>query len=306
MKALVIGNKTSHLVDGLGFIQALSSETGVSIEAYGLLYGGGAEETKGFTKIFSMPEASPEAVANTVSKLIEKMTLEMVIAPAEKNGTEILSRVASVYDMPMITEVSGISKAGENTYLERAIMGGRATALYRFKTPMAVTVPAKKFKASESGATPEFEELQVIDGVTKVVEVLPKEKGAVDLEAADVIVGVGRGFKAKDDLAMAFELAELLDGEVGCSRPVAADFKWLGEDRWIGISGKKIRGKLYIAVGISGAPQHIMAASDTKVIVAVNKDKNAPIFTFSDYGVVADLYQFLPVFIKKLKEKKGV
>ena len=120
------------------------------------------------------------------------------------------------------------------------------------------------------------------------------------------MVGVGRGFKAKEDLDMAFELAKVLGGEVGCSRPIAADYHWLDEDRWIGISGKKIRGKLYIAIGISGAPQHIMAANDVKVIVAINKDKNAPIFEYADYGVVADLYQFLPVFLERLKTRLGV
>ncbi len=306
MKALIIGRKESHLFDGLGFIQSLGEFLGSSIEALGLIYGGKPNGLKGFTKIIRIDDASPEAIANTASKVMDDLKPDIVVGPAEKDGTEILARVSSFFSIPMITEVSGISKVGEGLRLERAIMGGRAMALYPFKTPLAVTVPAKKFKVSLDDSTPEYVDTSIIDGVTKIIEILPKEKGAVNLEAAEIIVGVGRGFKSKDDLAMAFELAELLKGEVGCSRPVAADLKWLGEDRWIGISGKKIRSKLYIAIGISGAPQHIMAASDTKVIVAVNKDKNAPIFTYSDYGVVADLYQFLPVFIKKLKEKKGL
>jgi len=101
-------------------------------------------------------------------------------------------------------------------------------------------------------------------------------------------------------------LAEALGGEVGCSRPIAADYKWLDEDRWIGISGKKLRGRLYIAVGISGAPQHIMAANDVKVIVAINKDKNAPIFEYADYGIVGDLYQILPILTRRVRELRGV
>ena len=103
---------------------------------------------------------------------------------------------------------------------------------------------------------------------------------------------------------MAEELAEVLNGAVGASRPIVADYGWLPEDAWIGISGKKIRPKLYLAIGISGAPQHITAAMDSKLIIAINNDKNAPIFQYSDYGIVGDLYKILPILIGRLKEKR--
>ncbi len=136
---------------------------------------------------------------------------------------------------------------------------------------------------------------------------VPEEKAreAVNIEEAEIVVGVGRGFKKKEDLKLAEELAELLGGVVGCTRPIAADYGWLSEDRWIGISGKKIKPKLYLAIGISGAPQHMSAVMDSKVIVAINKDKAAPIFQYADYGVVADLYKFVPILIKKIRERLG-
>ena len=95
----------------------------------------------------------------------------------------------------------------------------------------------------------------------------------------------------------------MLGAQIGCSRPIAADLKWLSEDHWVGLSGKKVAPKLYLAIGISGAPQHLAGITDAKIVVAVNNDKSAPIFKNADYGVVADLYEFIPVLIKKLKEK---
>ncbi|PMP96230.1 MAG: electron transfer flavoprotein subunit alpha/FixB family protein, partial [Nitrososphaera sp.] len=132
----------------------------------------------------------------------------------------------------------------------------------------------------------------------EVLGVEQKRREGVDISSAEIVIGVGRGFRSKDDLNIAFRLAELLGGAVGCSRP----YGWLPEDRWIGISAKKIRPKLYLALGISGAPQHMSGVLDSKLIAAVNKDKNAPIFQYADYGVVGDLYQIVPAMVKRLEE----
>jgi electron transfer flavoprotein alpha subunit len=134
--------------------------------------------------------------------------------------------------------------------------------------------------------------------------VRPVERSAVDLTKADVIVSVGRGFKKKEDLKLAEDLAQALSAEIGCSRPIAGDLKWLPEDRHIGLSGKWVNPKLYIAVGISGQMQHVVGIRRSKVIVAINNDPNAPIHKEADYSVIADLYQFLPVLTKKLREVK--
>ena len=123
------------------------------------------------------------------------------------------------------------------------------------------------------------------------------------LEEAEIIVSVGRGFKSREDLSMAFKLAELIGAQVGCSRPIAADLKWLPEEHWVGLSGKKVRPKLYMAIGISGQPQHLAGIMDSKIIVAINKDPNAPIFKYADYGVVEDLYQLVPKLIERLSRR---
>jgi electron transfer flavoprotein alpha subunit len=117
-----------------------------------------------------------------------------------------------------------------------------------------------------------------------------------------VVVSAGRGFANKEDLEMAVELAEAMGGAVGCSRPLSSDLGWLGEEQQIGLTGSHVHPRLYVAVGISGQLQHVVGIKDSKVIVAINKDKEAPIFQVADYGVVGDLYQVLPAFTKVLRE----
>ncbi len=306
MKGMVFGEKVNYLEDGLGFLQALSENLGTEIEVVGAVVKSDDIDLsvlKGFTKLYVLNEGSTESYAKVLIDLYSRDKPDVIVGPQVKNGVEVMARVASELSIPMITEVYQLSKVNGDTLISRQIMGGRALALYQFKSPIVATIALKRFKPRLEGAQPVIEEINVPKVEMEVVEVQPKEKGAVDIEAAEIVVGVGRGFRSKEDLKLAFELAELLNGEVGCSRPIAADLQWLSEDRWIGISGKKIKGKLYLSIGISGAPQHIMAASDVKVIVAINKDKNAPIFTYADYGVVADLYQFVPVLIERLKAK---
>jgi electron transfer flavoprotein alpha subunit len=124
------------------------------------------------------------------------------------------------------------------------------------------------------------------------------------LEEASTVVAAGRGIKKKDDLKLAFDLAAALGGQVGCSRPLATDLGWLTDEYWIGLSGKEVKPKLYLALGISGQIQHVTGIRNSKVIVAVNTNKDAPIFKVADYGVVQDLYKFVPAFIKEVQKAK--
>jgi electron transfer flavoprotein alpha subunit len=308
MRALIFGGKPSDLMSCYGFLKILGEYVDTDIEVYGSIAAENSidkSQFQGLVKLYLLEKGSNDAYSKALINIAEEINPDIFLALSEKDGIEVVSRVASKYMLPMITEVVGIEKIGEELVVSRPVIGGRALAIYRFTTPIALTVSPGKFKPAEGDITPESVDVALPESNVKVIETLPKERGAVDIETVDVVVGVGRGFNSKEDLSLAFELSKLLDGEVGCSRPIAADFQWLDENRWIGISGKKIRGKLYFAIGISGAPQHIMAASDVKVIVAVNKDKSAPIFNYSDYGIVADLYQFLPVFIEKLRERLG-
>jgi electron transfer flavoprotein alpha subunit len=137
----------------------------------------------------------------------------------------------------------------------------------------------------------------------KFIEYIEAAVGDVDITKADVLVGVGRGIKEQANLAMIEEFAEVVGGVVACSRPIV-DANWLPKDRQVGSSGKTVKPKLYIAVGISGAFQHIAGMKNADTIIAINKDPNAPIFNEADYGIVDDLFKVVPALKNKIMEMK--
>jgi len=142
--------------------------------------------------------------------------------------------------------------------------------------------------------------LSLAPSAVKVVDRRAREGQAVNLDAALRIVGVGRGFGKREDLDVAQALAAALEAELGCTKSIA-DFEWLSEDRIIGLSGAKTKPDVYIALGISGQIQHTVGISQSKLIAAVNKDKEAPIFALADYGIVGDIFQVVPALMEKLK-----
>ena len=137
----------------------------------------------------------------------------------------------------------------------------------------------------------------------KFVDYVEAAVGDIDITQADIVIGVGRGIKEKENLAVVEALAESLGGVLACSRPVV-DAGWLPKDRQVGSSGKTVKPKLYIAVGISGAFQHVAGMKAAETIVAINKDGNAPIFGEADYGIVGDLFKVIPALKEKINELK--
>ena len=125
----------------------------------------------------------------------------------------------------------------------------------------------------------------------------------VNLAEAEVIVSGGRGLKKPEDLTLLNEFAVTLGGVVGSSRPLV-DAEWIGKDHQVGFSGHTVRPRVYIACGISGTPQHLFGMRDSSIIIAINKDPSAPIFSFADYGIVGDLYEILPILVNELKKMK--
>jgi electron transfer flavoprotein alpha subunit len=134
-----------------------------------------------------------------------------------------------------------------------------------------------------------------------IQEYKPKPASGARLEEARLVVDVGQGVKQRDDLQMIQALADFLDGQIACSRPIASDRDWFPE--WLGLSGAKIKPELCLTVGVSGAIQHIVGIRDSRLIAAVNNDEGAAIFAQADYGVVADLYEFLPALMDRMKAR---
>ncbi len=263
------------------------------------------EVSKYASKAYILKTKSPYSIFKAVESLVKQEGYKLVIGEGYRNLRDALSRVAGSLNMPMATDAYSLEVSGESVVVVRGFLSERARMKVEVPLPAIVLFTQRFTEPAEPLGHGSIVELKPEEGPERVVEVKPKAVGEVNLEEAEIIVGVGRGFRSKEDLKLAFELAELLGGQVGCTRPIAADLKWLSEDRWIGISGKRVSPKLYIAVGISGSPQHMSGVQNARIIVAVNKDKSAPIFKQADYGVVADLYQFLPVLIRKLREKLG-
>jgi electron transfer flavoprotein alpha subunit len=181
-----------------------------------------------------------------------------------------------------------IALAGEPPYVASIQSGAfRADALERGDAP----APVESFAV----------EIAESDLRTKPHEWFREAKAEVDLSAAERIVSVGRGIKEADNIALAQELAKALGAEVAASRPIC-DNGWLPLDRQVGSSGQTVSPKLYLALGISGAIQHVVGMKGSRTIVAINKDASAPIFEIADYGIVGDLFEVVPALIEKLNE----
>ena len=244
--------------------------------------------------------------ASALATLMKKEAPKIVILPGTKLGKEIAAFSAALSGAAYAPEVSEIFVDGDVIRYARSILGGGVIATYRVKAPYLVaTYQLYQYSPPEGGQPiPEIIEMEVLAERSKVSRVEAKllEKVGVDLRKADRIVSVGRGLAKKEDLSFIEEVAGLLKAEIGCSRILTEDYKWLPTERQIGLTGVIVSPKLYMAIGISGQIQHVIGFNKSKVVVAINKDKNAPIHQYADYSIVDDLYKIVPAIISYLKK----
>jgi electron transfer flavoprotein alpha subunit len=220
---------------------------------------------------------------------------------------ELAARVASRLNTGMCSECIKIcfNEKDRTVELERLIYGGAAVQRIVCKSrPVMATVPPRTFEPA--GADPAREgRIRNLNEPPRsscsVLERRKRQRETRDVREAKVIVCVGRGIEKKEDLALARELADALHGEVAGTRPVTEELRWLPEDLCIGLSGIQIKPDLYIGMGVSGQIQHVTGFRDAKVICAINRDPNAPIFGVADLGIVGDLYDVVPKLIRELK-----
>jgi electron transfer flavoprotein alpha subunit len=247
-----------------------------------------------------------ESYLSILHSLITNYKPETVLIGSTRNGKPLAARLATRLQTGCIPDCNRLSVDERNRLVcERITYGGNAVAKMTFKTkPQIATIPPRTFEKIQpqerSGQIIKFD-AKIEEPKTEIIETKPLQVSAVRIEDADVIVSCGRGLEKKEDTALLEELAQILNGQVGNTRPLAEDRKWFTE--WVGLSGHKVKPKLYIACGISGVIQHVAGIRDAKVIVAINKDENAPIFEVADYGVVGDLYQILPALKEALKKQ---
>jgi electron transfer flavoprotein alpha subunit len=219
-------------------------------------------------------------------------------------------RLAAHLRMPLASDCIGIEAKDEAFALTRQLYGGKVNAEVSFskKGPYMITVRPGAFPVVEKG--PLAGEIVSLpspltdEGLARrFLQYVEAAAAEVDITQADILVSVGRGIKEAENVGLVKELADALGGALACSRPVV-DKKWLPKGCQVGTSGKTVKPKVYVAIGISGAFQHIAGMKGAGTIIAINKDPKAPIFSVAHYGIVADLFKIVPVIKDKIKEMR--
>lgn len=274
---------------------------------------GAAERTNdyfayGADKVYlTQSESGTESTLEAIGRVMAVSGANVLLIGSTRNGKEIAPRLAQRISAGCVTDVTGIGAKDGNLLLQRYTLGGNTIASEFIQTPKKViSVMPKTFKPAEKQSRRgEVVNVPPATAATKVKVLESREKpgGSVNLEDADTLVCVGRGLKQKEDLTMIMALAKAMNAEVGCSRPISSDLHWLTEDREVGLSGKKCKPNLCIEIGISGQIQHMVGVRGSRILVAINSDKNAPVFQWTDYGIVGDLYQVVPKLTAKLQAK---
>lgn len=253
-----------------------------------------------------LKEFHVDSYLSALANLAAHYKPEIILLGCTKLGKELAARLAMKLETGCIPDCIEL-KIDENrqVLMKRLVYGGNAVATLVCRTkPVIVSVPQRVFekpqaKEERTGQIVRLE-VKIEEPKTQIVEVKPVEAEKLAIEEAKVVVGGGRGVNRKEDFKILEELANTLGGQIANSRPLAEDRKWFSE--WIGLSGRKIKPLLYIGCGVSGMIQHVAGIRDSKVIVAINKDPEAPIFEVADYIVVGDLYQIVPALTEAFRK----
>ena len=249
---------------------------------------------------------NPETYVDVLMQLFANNKPDVVLVPNTSFGIELAPLLAVKLNAPVATDVVGVD-VSDGLKVSKYIFQGKLMVDMKLKESESYVLAVRQgvFKeGSEVGGSVEEVSLKPSEPKRKFIQYIEPEVGEVDITQADILVTVGRGIDDASNIELAEELAELLGGVVAGSRPVI-DNGWLPKDRQIGISGKTVKPKLYLGLAVSGAFQHVMGMKDSELIIAINKDPEAPIFGVAHYGIVGDIFEVVPELIEQLSKIKG-
>ena len=304
--------------------QALAAETGWTVE--GAVFGSGigavAQEVAGkkLAKVYAIESPKleryqPDAVVAALKTFIEQKQPKLVLMPHTYQVRDFAPQLATALGRTLISDSIGYRKDKDSGKLlfTRQMFQGKFAADVSFACdpPHFVTFQSGAFRGDKAEAGASAAAVETVNAVVpdSALRNHPEEpfkeaKQAVDLTQAEIIVSVGRGIKEQKNIEIAKALADAMGGEIAASRPIC-DSGWLPMDRQIGSSGQTVAPKLYMAIGISGAIQHIVGMKGARTIIAINKDAEAPIFEIADYGVVGNLFDIVPALTEEVKKAKA-
>jgi len=299
--------KGRELADGLGGrLCVVVLDAGLQPEADSFIQ-------RGADKVFvidnpALEGSLPEPSTDAICRLASQSTPQVLLIGSTKKGNDIAARVAARLETGVITNCLTVSLDREARAIiaDRPSYGGILTSTETCTTkPQILTIPPRVLEPAATSESLHGEvvrtEMNVEPAKSRVVQTAPKQIKGVKLEDANIVVTVGRGLAKKEDVRIIEELAKVLGGEVGCSSPLAEDLKWLPTEQLVGLTGHKVKPKLYLACGISGQAQHITGMRDSHVVVAINNDPEAPIFQQSDYCIIGDMYEFVPALTETFR-----
>ena len=302
--------------------QAIAADMGWSVEAAvagsGIAALAGEVAAKKLAKVYAVDSSqlgryNPDAFTAALKQLITAKQPTLVLMPHTYQVRDFAPKLATQLGRCVISDCTGYRKDGEKLFFTRQMFQGKFSADVSFgsEPPWLATFQNGSFRGdkAEDGASAAPVETFAVTIDAAAVRNQPEEwfkeaKQAVDLTQAEIIVSVGRGIKEQKNIELAQQLATALGGELAASRPIC-DNGWLPMDRQIGSSGQTVSPKLYLALGISGAIQHIVGMKGARAIVAINKDSEAPIFEIADIAIIGNLFDIVPPLIEEIKKAKA-
>lgn len=313
-------NRTSY--EAMVAAQRIAAETGSKVSA--IVLGKGISDvaadaaSKKVETVYTveddkLAEYTPGGYVGALRQVVEKLDPRYVILSHTYQVRDFAPKLAAAMGKTFVTDCVGFRVDGSDCVFTRQIFQGKINTDVRVtaQPPIFVSFQAGSYRADQAEAGEAAATVQPFEidmsGVqirTQPEEKFQEAKQAVDLTQAPLIVAVGRGIKQQENIALVQELAEAMGAEIAASRPIC-DNEWLPMDRQIGSSGQTVAPKLYLAVGISGAIQHVVGMKNSQTIVAINKDPEAPIFDIADYGIVGDLFEIVPALTAEIRKSKG-